>query len=161
MKKLLSLTSLALFMMTSFVCFYAMAGDEVLAPQDFFEQIMQAIQAFGGLSTMLKISTVVMLIVSSMKVTFLRDLVWSRLGAAQAWIAPLLGLIAGVLGLGIGDQPITLASIMAYVAAGGGAVILHELLDSMKSIPGIGQVYVTMIDVVQSVLGGKSRDQAK
>lgn len=123
-------------------------------PADFFAQIAAAVASFGGLSAMLKISSVIMLVVASMKVSFLNDLVWSKLGAAKVWVAPLLGLIAGVLGLGVGDAPINFASILAFVTAGAGAVALHQLLDSIKAIPGIGTMYVTVINLIQGLLGG-------
>lgn len=154
MKHVRSITAALLFFSMMFVFSYALADEAVVAPQDFFAQMLEAIRAFGGLSMMAKISTVIMVIVSSMKVTFLRELLWSKLGAAQAWVAPLLGLIAGILGLG-NDGQISLASVMAYVAAGAGAVILHELLDSVKAIPGIGEIYISLIKIVQGFLGGK------
>ncbi len=127
----------------------------VVSPEaSFLDQVMSTIHKFGGASMMLKISLIVMLLVSSMKVSLLNQLVWSKLGAAQAWIAPLLGLIAGVLDLGGAGGSISLASLLAYVSAGAGAIILHQLLDSLKAIPGLGSMYVSMIDMLQKVLGG-------
>lgn len=152
---------LFLFLMFSFAFAFAqeVAVSLPLPPADFLSQVLQAIQGFGGLSTVAKISTIILLIVASMKVTILNQYIWSKLGEAKAWVAPLLGLIAGVLGIGAGGQPITLASVFAYVAAGGGAVILHELLDSLKAIPGIGPIYVAIIDFISEsvVLGGKAK----
>lgn len=158
MKKFMSsLLMVSLFMMTSLVCAYAFADESVMEPQDFFAQMMTAIQGFGGLSTMLKISAIITLVVSSMKVSFLNALVWSKLGNAKAWVAPVLGLIAGVLGLGADGNPITVASVMAYVAAGGGAVILHELLDTIKAVPGLGPAYIGIISMIQATLGGAKK----
>lgn len=137
-----------------FVACYAFAGDNAVNPQDFFAQVMEAIKSFGGLSFMLKIAAIVTLIVSSMKVSFLNKMVWSKLGSAQTWLAPILGLIAGLLSLGAGGHAITLAAIFAYVSAGSGAIVLHELLDSLKSIPGIGAGFVAIISMIESVLGG-------
>lgn len=157
--KLMYMTLLLLFVSTVFVTGYAFADEVVVAPQDFLAQVLDAIKNFGGLSTMLKISSIVALIVASMKVSFLNDLVWSKLGAAKVWLAPVLGLVAGVLGLGSGGAPITLASVFAYVSAGAGAVILHEILDSVKAIPGLGAGYVSFINMIESVLGGPSSQQ--
>lgn len=126
-----------------------------LPPQDFLSQVLQAIQGFGGLSTVAKISVIILLLVSSMKVTALNQLIWSKLGKAQAWVAPLLGLVAGILGLANGaDQKITLASVMAYVASGAGAILLYELLDSLQAIPGIGPTYVSIIEFIKGLTGG-------
>lgn len=152
--KFLSTFMLGLFMLTVFTGFYAMADDSVVSPVDFLDQVVQAAKVFGGLPEVLKIASIVTILIASMKVSFLNDLVWSKLGAAKSWVAPLLGLVAGLLGLGAGGQPITLASAFAYMAAGAGAVILHELLDSIKAIPGLGPQYVAFIELVEKVLGG-------
>lgn len=141
--------------MTMLFGLFAFADSAVLAPQDFLAQVLQAIQSFGGLSMMMKISTVILLVVASMKVSFLNQLVWSKLGSYQALVGPVLGLIAGILGLGNGGASITLASVLAYVAAGGGAIVLHELLDMVKAIPGLGAMYVSAIELIESMLGAK------
>jgi hypothetical protein len=126
--------------------------EQEISPADFLTQIMKAIQDFGGLPTVLKIASIIMLIISSMKVSLLRKLLWDKLGdGLKPWIAPLLGLIAGILGLA-SDGEITLATVFAYISAGAGAIILHELLDSVKKIPGIGPVYQTIIDLIQAAL---------
>lgn len=154
MKQLIPIFVLVLI--ASAFSFCTAFAQDVVQPQDFFAQVMAAMQSFGGLSTMAKISSVILLLVASMKVSFLKSLIWDKLGAAQAWVGPLLGLIAGVLGIGNGGAPITLASVMAYAAAGGGAVLLHELLDSVKVLPGIGSVYVSIINVIEGALGGSA-----
>lgn len=132
----------------------AAAGGTPLPPVDFMAQVMTAIQGMGGVSTMVKISVIVTLVIASMKVTVLNKLVWAKLGEAQVWVAPVLGLVAGILGLGASGAPLTLALVFAYVSAGGGAVFLHELLDSLKAVPGLGDVYVTAIGIIEKALGG-------
>lgn len=145
------------FLLCLCCCFlgaYAFADATVVDPSDFLTQVLSVIQKFGGLSWMMKVSAVTLLLISSMKVSFLKTLIWDKLGEAQAWIAPILGLIAGIMGLGAGGIAVTGASIFAYVMSAGGAVIFHELLDSVKAIPGLGAVYVSMISFVESLLGG-------
>lgn len=127
-----------------------------LPPGEFFAQVIEVIKQFGGLPTVLKIAAVITLLISSMKVSFLRELFWEKLGQAKAWVAPLLGLIAGILGLAH-DGPLTWPVAFAYLSAGAGAIILHELLDSIKALPGLGEIYVKVIDLVQKALGGKSK----
>lgn len=145
------------------VCFtacYAFAGDSVVSPQDFFAQVLAAIQSFGGLSFMPKVAGIVTLVISSIKVSFINKYVWSKLGAAQTWVAPVLGLLAGILGLGTTGH-ITLASVFAYISAGAGAIVLHELLDSVKAIPGLGAGFVAVINLIEGVLGGPSAQALK
>jgi hypothetical protein len=154
--KILTATMLMLFMSIVFVATYAFADGDVITPQDFFAQVLATIQKIGGLPMMGKISAVILLIVASMKVSFLNEWIWSKLGAYKAAAGLVLGLVAGILGLGT-DQPITGALVFAYVTAGGGAVVLHELLDMVKAIPGIGSAYVMIINLIQSFLGGPKK----
>lgn len=151
MKFIFTLLSVFLF---SFLLFAQEVAQEI-PPQEFLNQVLTAIKAFGGLSTVAKISTIILIIISSMKVSFLNQLLWSKLGEAKVWVAPLLGLVGGILDLGLNGTPITLASVMAYVAAGAGAILLHELLDSLKAVPGIKDVYIKAIDFIKKILGGK------
>lgn len=157
LKKKFSFELLSLFVATLFVGLYAVTAFSqdaiVTAPADFFSQVLQVVQNWGGISTMLKIASVITLIVASMKVSYLNQLIWSKLGAAQVYVAPVLGLIGGCLSLGVGG-PVTAASMFAYVSAGAGAVFLHEILDSIKSIPGLGSIYLTVIGLLEGALGG-------
>lgn len=143
----------------SFVALFSVVGfaqsAPVLEPQDFMAQVMEFVKGWGGFTTLFKISGIIALVVSSMKVSFLKELLWDKLGAFKVWVAPVLGLIAGVLGLGAGGAELSAAVVFAYLTAGGGAIILHELLDSVKAIPGIGPVWVSFIGIVQGLLGGK------
>jgi hypothetical protein len=124
----------------------------------FFQQLVDTIKTFGGLETLAKISAILLLVVASMKVSFLNSLIWSKLGAYQSLVAPALGLIAGVVSAFVGHSGLSLASalglIIAYLGSGVGAVGLHELLDDVKAIPGIGPTYVAIIEAIESALGG-------
>lgn len=127
----------------------------VAAPElplaDFLTQVFEAIKSFGGLPTVLKLALLISLLISSMKVTVLRTLIWDKLGAFKVWAAPILGLIAGLLGV-YGEGDFSLAKAFAYMSAGAGAIIVHELLDSVKALPKIGKVYVTIIELIQKAL---------
>jgi hypothetical protein len=133
--------------------FNGLPQPQTISLADFLSQVTDTITALGGMSTMMKISAIIVLVIASMKVSGLSSL-WAKLGEAQVWVAPILGLIAGVLGLGAGGVPVTWKLIAAYVLAGGGAVFLHEILDSVKAIPGLGPVYVKAIELAEKALGG-------
>lgn len=141
-----------IFLWVGLVSIPAWASDPE-SSQDFFASVLAAIQSLGGLPWIGKIALIITLLVSSMKVTVLDDLVWNRLGKFQAWLAPILGLVAGILTLGAGGQ-ISLAGIFAYISAGAGALLLHELLDTVKAIPGLGPLWISLIGVVEGALGG-------
>lgn len=125
--------------------------------EGFFSQVITLIKQFGGLPWVLKIAGIAAVLLSTLKVSAIREITWDKLGAAKAWAAPVLGLIFGVLSLG---TSLTWASALAYISAGAGAIILHELLDSIKAIPRIGSVWLSIIGVIQSLLGGKKTDPA-
>jgi len=134
---------------------FAFAQDTIPAPTEtiegFFSQTFTVIKQFGGLPWVLKIAGIAAILISTMKISVLREFTWDKLGNAKVWAAPILGLLFGVASLGTN---LTLASALAYISAGAGAIILHELLDSIKAIPGIGSVWVSIIDVIKSLLGG-------
>ncbi len=119
----------------------------------FLSEVIAYIHSFGGQTWLFKVSSLIMLVVAVVKVTPLSAL-WAKMEGKQIWVAPVLGLAYGVFSLALTGSPITLAAVMAYVTAGGGAVFLHELLDLVKLIPGIGPFWVSMIGVVENALGG-------
>jgi hypothetical protein len=87
-----------------------------------------------------------------MKVSSLSSF-WDKLGSAKVWLAPILGLVLGILLLGTNGQ-ISLAGIFAYIGSGAGAILLHQLLDSLKNAPWIGPAYVGIINIIEGVLPG-------
>jgi hypothetical protein len=89
-----------------------------------------------------------MLIVGTMKIDFIKHILWDKLGAAQTIVAPVLGLIAGLVSV----QPFSLAAAAAYAFAGLGANFLYELLD-MAKVPAASNTLVsTVIALVQSMV---------
>ena len=143
----------------TFVAGYAFAS-EVINPGDYFLQVVETVGKLGGMTQLGKVSAILLLIVASAKVSFLNELIWQKLGAAQVWVAPVLGLLAGIIGLGAGDVPLTAERVIVYVSAGVGAVALHEFLDSLKAVPGIGTTYLWVIELIKSWTGGPA-PQAK
>lgn len=122
---------------------------------DFVILIWNDIIHFGGMTWMLRLAAIFTVIISSMKVSVLKSWIWDRLGALQGWAGPVMGLLVGVVSLGSGGH-LTLSGVMAYLAAGAGAPILHEILEMAKSIPTIGPLWVQLIGVIESALGGTS-----
>lgn len=147
--------SLVLCLSMMLLAAIAFAQDPVPAPAEtiegFFAQTLTFIKQFGGLPWVLKIAGFAAILLSTLKISVLREFTWDKLGNAKVWAAPVLGLVFGIASLGTN---ITLASALAYISAGAGAIILHELLDSVKAIPGLGSVWVSIIDVIKSLLGG-------
>lgn len=123
---------------------------------DFIALVFETVKGAGGLSTLPLLSAIITILVSSLKVAPITRLLWSKLGWAQVLVAPLLGLAAGILGLGAAGAPITLPLVFAYVTAGAGAVFLHELLDGLKGAPALGPVYRALVAWVEALLAPKA-----
>ena len=141
-----------LFFSVTFVALMCFAQDAAIPTADFAAQVLDAVAKLGGLSGLAKVSAILVLIISSMKVTALNDLIWNKLGKAQKWVAPVLAIIGGIVAMAAGGAPITFAGVMAYLGAGLGAPYLHDLLDLVKTIPGIGPTYLMVIDVIIGAL---------
>ena len=119
---------------------------------DFLSQVFTVVKSLGGLPWGLKIIAIVNLVIASMKVSRLNDLVWSRLGGLQVFVAPMLGLAIGVLSL----PSVTGPAVGAYLMAGAGSILLHEILDGIKALPWVGTKYQLLIWLVSKYLGGPS-----
>lgn len=119
---------------------------------DFIRQVREAADSFGGLTAVGKLSVIITLLVSSLKVAPVTRYLWSRLGWAQVLVAPALALAAGLVALSAAGAPVTLPVLLAYLTAGAGSVFLHELLDALKGAPGLGPVFVKVLDFVESFL---------
>lgn len=117
---------------------------------DFLSQVLKFIQDFGGLPKMAKIAGVVLLVVESMKVSFLKPQ-WDKLGAYKMLVAPALGVVAGLVML----PSLNLEAAMAYLLAGAGAILLHDLLQAVKGLPGVSLVAQKVLDILSSLIGPK------
>jgi hypothetical protein len=119
--------------------------------EQFLAQILDTVVSFGGLPWTLKVAAIITLLIGSLKVSAARPL-WDRLGAFKAFASPVLALALGIITLGAGPESVTLKGVSAYLFAGAGAIILHELLDAVKSLPGVGAAYVGAINLIQGFL---------
>lgn len=143
-----------------FLSVAAFASDLADYPADkFFGDIFETVKAFGGMPWTLKIAAIVTLVISSMKVSFVRPL-WDKLGWAKGIVWAVLSVLVGIVTLSSGGN-LTFAGVAAYLFAGAGAVILHELLDSLKGIPGVGGVYLSIIEFAQKLLKAPPQVESK
>lgn len=120
-----------------------------LPVMDFMSQVFAAVQGFGGLSWGLKVASVLFLVIASMKVSVLRSYTWDKVPQAlKVWLAPFLALLAGLFSLGSFDK----VALAAWVFAGAGAILLQNLLEGIKQIPGIGQGVLSAISFIELLL---------
>lgn len=129
------------------------AAQATVDTDSFLGSILDFILHHGGLGTPLLIACICLILIASMKVTVLDSLFWDHLGRLQAFVAPVLGIIVGLIMVHM-SGPITLAAIVTYAGSGAGAVVIHELLDALKGMPGLGTFYVNVIQFLEDRLGG-------
>lgn len=144
--------------------FSLIAYADDMSAQDFLNLVLNTYKQMGGIPVMAKVALILTVVVSSMKVSFLRTLIWDKLPAlAQTLAAPILALIGGTLGYLAGGVKPTLANLVAYVILGAGAVFVHEILDGVKTIPGVGKMVVAVINFIEGLPwvgnGGYSANQ--
>jgi hypothetical protein len=116
---------------------------------DLLSQIMEAVKGFGGMAWGMKIAVLIGLLIASMKVSIIRPYTWDKVPASlKVWLAPFLAMVAGVAAYGKFDK----ASLIAFMLAGGGAVLLDQVLEGVKQIPGLGPQYVSAIEFMSKLL---------
>lgn len=113
-------------------------------------QALTTVQDFisSNMTWQVKAAAVIALIISSMNVTVLNQWIWQKLGNFQIWLAPVLGLVGGLINVYNGGN---WSDVLSYAVAGGGAVFVHELLDLIKVLPGIGSLWVSLINMIENI----------
>lgn len=121
---------------------------------EFLNQALEALKGFGGLAFPAKLAVLLTLLISSMKVSFLKPQ-WDKLGIYKPFAAPVLSMIAGVLFM-IAQKPFSWAGLSVFFVAGVGSIALHEILDAFKKMPGISPIYLKIAEVLQGLLKKKA-----
>ena len=129
----------------------AVAASPAAAPLDmgaFFSQALDTVKSLGGLSWGLKIAAIISLLIASMRVSAINAWTWAKLpNLLKPLVGPVLGLIGGLLTV----HPINGPALLAWVMAGGGAVLIDNVLDGVKSQPGLSPLVVSLINFFESL----------
>lgn len=147
---------LLIILTLTFVGVFAFAQDVAAENTDasFFTNLFSYLKSLFDdtvkVSTMAKISGGIVLLISTMKVSFLKPL-WEKLGDKKDWLAPALGLVAGIVGMFVNGS-VDFNIVLAALASGALAPYVHDLLDQVKKIPGLGQIWLTIIDFIKVIL---------
>jgi hypothetical protein len=118
-------------------------------------QLISLIEGLGSMSPQAKIAAIVLFITAVWKSSFLQPY-YAALGNAANLVGPVLGLISGVLAI----QPLSWGAVWTGVYGGSLAVLVVALLEAVKSIPGIGSLYVSLINWVEGLLGSPAPEPA-
>ncbi len=147
-----------------FFSFAAVAADVVpVAEMEIGQLIMGVVSAVAGFFSKdvgstewyVRLAPLVTLLLSALKSSKLSG-IWNWMGDFKAYAAPLLSLLLVVMGMLGQGQAITIGTILSALGAGLGSIAIHELLDTLKRIPGLNGWIATFIDIVKGLLGGKT-----
>jgi hypothetical protein len=136
---------------------YAADAVVVSPDTDFINAVFALVKGWGGLSSAVKISSVITLVISTFKVSYFKG-IWNSLKITingkvvsfQMLAVPVLSIVIGLIGQG----NISLQAIVAYCVMGAGAVYFHELLDIIKELPIASPIFKVIMSVITSILGG-------
>lgn len=109
---------------------------------------LATIASFGGLPWVLEIAVFIFLIIAFAKLTRLKH-PWDELHHLKALVPLAFALLIGILNL----QTYTVAGIAAYLLTGAGAMIVHDMLEIVKGVPGLGPSYINTIEYLSRKLG--------
>ena len=116
------------------------------------QMLLSAIGDFKSGGWLAGAVALIYLIIGTMKNSAIRGMLWDKLGAAKVLVAPILSFImVEIVALSSG-QGFTFKSIMLSLVTGAGAIALYEIMAAVKSIPGIGPVWVSVIDFIGKIL---------
>lgn len=114
-------------------------------------------EQFGSFPWATKIASLMLLLIASFKVSRggwvpILSKLWPQEDGKKPIVVLMASLVLGVLMTGASGQ-ITMARVLTYIGAGAGSILLHEIIDKLKLIPGLGPVYVSTIKLIESLLG--------
>jgi hypothetical protein len=116
---------------------------------DLLVQLLAWLQSLGAATSVeVKIAGLVTLLVGLTKSSFAAPYL-AKLGNFSVLVAPVLGVVLALLGL----PGISSATVLAGLHGGSLAIAVAALLEAVKSVPGVGGVYVSLINLVEKLLG--------
>lgn len=133
--------------------------EESMSTWKFIQLALDQSEKFGSFPWAAKIASLMLLVISSFKVTRggwvpVLSKLWPEADGKKPIAVLVASLVLGVLMTGAAGQ-ITMAGVLQYVGAGAGSMLIHEILDKVKLIPGLGPVYVSAIKTIEAILGKK------
>lgn len=130
----------------------------------FWPQALELVKTWGGMTYALKVSAIVNVIVASTKLGVFRP-IWDKFknvkitykGQVSMLDCQLIfvGLITILVGV-VQQGDYSFAAIVAYVISGGGSVIMHQIVDALKTVPFIKPI-IEVIEKIVSVITFKPK----
>lgn len=114
----------------------------------FIMEVLQAVSGWKDMPVQFVLAGVVALLVSSLKVEFLRKYLWDKLGAFKVFVAPVLSLLGALLVV----DPFTWSTFWSALTTGAGAIALYEILKALKEFPGISPLVNKIIEFISNFI---------
>lgn len=145
------------FMFTFLFGVMAFSQEAALTIGQFLDQIIQDAFSLKGETDKFAmvvggLALVVRALLSTVKVSILRPLIWDKLNDKQKSFAPLL--LSFLLSLLV-IKPLTISSVIVACISGSAAIPLHHLMQAVEGLPGVNKTVIMAIGFAQKYLGGK------
>lgn len=111
-------------------------------------QLMKVVTDWKSFGWQMGLMALITLLLSTIKNSFLRGLIWDKLGSMKVFAAPALSLIIVLLGM----NEWNLGGVFVALTTGMGAVALHQVFDAIKAMPGIGSIPLAAADMLGKLL---------
>ena len=122
---------------------------EELPVDKLFEMLLGLVTSWKTMGTPVKITAIIFLLIATMKNSFARKYVWDKLGWAKILVAPVLSMIAFAVTI----SPFNLKTVVLALVFGAGASYLANVVKAIREIPGLGTVWVQVMDWIGNLLG--------
>lgn len=145
-----------LFIFTLLFTTIVFAQDAAISLGQFIDQIIQDAFALKGESDKMamvvgSLALLVRALLSTMKVSILRPLVWDKLSDNQKSFAPIvLSFLLSLLMV----KPLTISAVIVACVSGSAAIPLHHFMKAIEGLPGVNKSVMMVIQLAQKYLGG-------
>jgi hypothetical protein len=139
----------------------ANATSAVVVPDgNIFKAVWSLVSGWGGLDYTVKVNAIMTILISSMKVSFLKPF-WDKIKKikvtykgvvqyidAQIYFVAFMHIVLGIITQG----NYTLPAILAYIFIGSGSVFFHEITEGLKNVPIIGNILAWIETIAKYIL---------
>lgn len=119
----------------------------------FIDQVYAALQNFGTLSVLLKASVILTLLISAWKVSVFQPF-WNFFGNFKAFVPPTFMVGVVVVQSLISSGKVNWNTVGVAIVVGLTSAGFHDILCDLKSLPGVGPLFIKVIDLIEAFLGG-------
>lgn len=143
-----------IFAFLSMIMFATVAVAQAVepAPSDLLGALLRALADWQSVGWQAGVAALLTILISTVKLSW-AQVYWNKLGYFKVFVAPVLSLVA----VAIAAPALDAKAMYVAITTGAGAVFLHQILDSVKKMPGLKKPISIVIDIVSKLLGKPSK----